>query len=58
MAKITKRTIDALSPGDTIWDAEVKGFGARCQKTAKTYVLKYRYGSRQRWIAIGKHGSP
>ena len=58
MAKITKRTVDALKPGDIVWDTEVRGFGARCQKSAKTYVLKYRYGSRQRWITIGKHGSP
>jgi len=56
--KIIKRVVDALKPGDLVWDAEIKGFGARCQKSAKTYVLKYRFGHRQRWYTIGKHGSP
>jgi hypothetical protein len=42
MPKITKRTVDALTPGDLIWDNGVLGFGIRCQRKAKTYVLKYR----------------
>ncbi len=58
MAKITKRIVDGLKPGDLVWDEEVKGFGVRCQKSAKAYVLKFRHGSRQRWVTIGKHGSP
>jgi integrase len=58
MAKITKRTVDALKPGEIAWDSEIKGFGARCQRKAKTYVLKYRAGTRQRWLTIGRHGSP
>jgi len=58
MAKITKRTVDALKPGELIWDSEIKGFGVRCQKKAKSYVLKFRHGGRQRWVTIGKHGSP
>ena len=58
MAKITKRTIDALKQGEIVWDSEIKGFGARCQRKAKTYVLKFRAGGRQRWYTIGKHGSP
>lgn len=49
MAKITKRTVDALKPGEIAWDSEIKGFGARCQRKAKTYVLKFRAGNRQRW---------
>jgi hypothetical protein len=61
-AKITKRTVDQLSPGsqDVLrWDAEVKGFGIRCRTSgAKHYVLKMRIGGRQRWITIGRHGSP
>lgn len=56
--KITKRTVDALKPGELVWDAEVKGFGVRCQRAAKVYVLKTRVGGRQRWITIGRHGSP
>lgn len=56
--RITKRTVDSLKPGALVWDSEVKGFGVRCQRVAKTYVLKTRIGGRQRWITIGRHGSP
>lgn len=56
--KIGKRAVDVLKPGEVIWDAEIKGFGVRCQKAAKVYILKYRFGHRQRWYSIGKHGSP
>jgi integrase len=60
--KITKRTVDQLSPAgrDVLrWDAEVKGFGIRCRTSgAKHYILKMRVGGRQRWITIGRHGSP
>ncbi len=56
--RITKRTVDSLKPGGLVWDSEVKGFGVRCQRTAKTYVLKTRIGGLQRWITIGRHGSP
>lgn len=56
--RITKRTVDNLKPGGLVWDSEVKGFGVRCQRAAKTYVLKTRIGGVQRWITIGRHGSP
>lgn len=61
-AKITKRAVDQLSPGSRyvlLWDKEVKGFGVRCRPSgSKHYVLKMRVGGRQRWITIGRHGSP
>ena len=60
--KITKRTVDQLSPSSRdvlVWDSEVRGFGFRCRTSgAKHYVLKMRVGGRQRWITIGRHGSP
>jgi integrase len=61
--RITKRTIDHLIAGehDTIfWDSDVKGFGVRCRhgSGAKYYILKMRIGGRQRWLTIGRHGSP
>lgn len=56
--RITKRTVDALKPGQITWDTDVKGFGARCQRSAKVYVLKTRVNGRQRWLSIGRHGSP
>jgi integrase len=62
MAKITKRTVDALKPaGDRdafLWDDELPGFGVRCRRSgAKVYFLKYRTaGGRQRWLTLGQHG--
>lgn len=55
---ITKRVADSLKPGETVWDSAVRGFGVRCQRRDKVYVLKYVFRRRQRWISIGKHGSP
>jgi integrase len=57
-SRLTKRMVDALKPGEIAWDADVAGFGVRCQARAKTYVLKARVNGRQRWFTIGKHGSP
>ena len=56
--RITKRVVDALKPGEITWDIEVKGFGVRCQRRDKVYVLKVRVHGRQRWFSIGPHGSP
>jgi hypothetical protein len=58
MTRITKRTVDALMPENVVWDSEVVGFGVRCQKRAKVYILKTSVSGRQRWFTIGKHGSP
>lgn len=58
LRKITKALVDALAPDELAWDAEVKGFGIRCQRRDRVYVLKYRASGRQRWYTIGKHGSP
>src|SRR3712207_4815345 len=56
--KITKAVVDALQPGAIAWDADVKGFGVRCQRRDRVYLVKYRAHGRQRWYTIGKHGSP
>jgi integrase len=57
-SKITKRTVDALQSG-VVWDGEIKGFGVRRRASgANYYILKMRVGGRQRWITIGRHGSP
>jgi len=55
---ISKTVVDRLQPGQIAWDAEVKGFGVRCQRRYKIFILKYRIFGRPRWISIGKHGSP
>jgi integrase len=63
MPKIKKRTVDAAplpdkgDPDGFLWDTELKGFGLRIKPSGvKTYVLKYRVGSRTRRLTIGKHG--
>ena len=56
--RITKRMVDSLVPGQTIWDAEIRGFGVRCQRRDKVYMLKTRVGGRKRWFTVGHHGSP
>jgi integrase len=58
-SKITKRTVDQLGGAGILWDSEVVGFGVRCRPSgAKYYLVKMRTGGRQRWITIGRHGSP
>jgi integrase len=58
--RIGLREVRALGPDEIIWDTAVTGFAARRQKgDAVTYLVKYRTAeSRQRWHAIGRHGSP
>jgi len=60
---LTIKTITTIPPGKTLWDdgkGAVAGLGARRQRgNAVTYVLKFRtQDGRQRWLTIGRHGSP
>lgn len=58
MARLTKRTIDALTPTAQekfVWDDEVKGFGIRILPSGqKTYLAQYRAGGRTRRVKIGR----
>ena len=59
-AKITKRRIDNLKPGQIVVDDEIKGFVARrLHSGAITYGFRYRDRgtSKQRWLGLGLHGS-
>jgi integrase len=58
--KIGLREVRALQPAEILWDSAVSGFGARRQAgDAISYFLKYRStDGRQRWMTIGRHGSP
>jgi integrase len=64
MPRLTKRLVDAAtvisSGAETfLWDADVKGFGVRVKPTgAKSFVLKYRVGTKTRRYTISKVGSP
>jgi integrase len=53
---ITKTAVEALSPGEAIWDDKLPGFGARRQKHAASYILKYRVFGRQQLYTLGQHG--
>jgi len=56
--RISLRVIASLEPGETVWDVSVKGFGVRRQRRTAVYVFKYRIRGRQRFLTIGRHGSP
>ncbi len=56
---ITKRSIDAMQPGDMFADDDVRGFYARCLPSGeKTYGFRYRDRStgQRRWLSLGLHG--
>jgi Arm DNA-binding domain len=66
MARITKRTIDALKPQGKpyiVYDGDVKGFGVRVAPGGmKSYILEYRPGAGGRGVAkkrltLGRHGA-
>jgi integrase len=62
VGSITKRAVDALTPGATarmVWDRELPRFGLKCTPAgAKSYVVQYRIGRRLRRYTIGRHGAP
>jgi integrase len=58
-ARISKRTVDKLKPGDQIADLDVRGFSARCLPSgAVSFDLRYRTaaGERRR-LSLGVHGA-
>ena len=62
MAKITKRTVDALAGQErerVVWDDDqIKGFGVRVHPTGrKVYIVKTRYRGRVIKMTIGPHGA-
>ncbi|MCX5581201.1 site-specific integrase [Kaistia terrae] len=62
--RLTKRVIDdlAVSPGEReifLWDDAVTGYGVRVSPTGrKVLLVRYRIGSRQRFLSLGPLGSP
>ena len=57
--EITKRTVDALKPGQQITDSRTRGFRARCLPSGLvTFSLRYRNGGGQRHeLPLGLHGT-
>jgi len=58
IGKLTKSTVEKLPLHSVMWDSAVVGFGARRQLRHVHYLLRYRLNGRQRFVSIGKHGSP
>jgi integrase len=58
IGKVTKATVERLGQGQLLWDQSLVGFGARRQLRHVHYLLRYRMNGRQRFITIGRHGSP
>jgi len=56
--RITRRVVEALRPGETVWDDRVIGFGVRRQKRGVSYIVKARLKGRQKLLTIGRHASP
>jgi integrase len=57
-ARVTIASVDALGPDEILWDTDLKGFGVRRQARAVSYIVKTRVYGQQRWLTIGRHGSP
>jgi hypothetical protein len=60
LPKLTKRIIDALTPGPKdffAWDEELKGFGVReLPSGQKTFLVQYRYEGHTRRVKLGRFG--
>jgi integrase len=56
--RLSLRVVEDLAPGQIVWDTQVRGFGIRCQRAKKIYILKAAIAGRQRWFSIGEHGAP
>ena len=61
MARLTKRVVDQITPGDKEtmhWDDELRGFGVRVWPSGrKVYMVMSRVKGRLRRITIGTHGA-
>lgn len=59
-AKITKRSVDAVTPGTTdlyLWDSDLRGFGLKVTPAgSRIYLVQYRAGGRTRRVTIARHG--
>lgn len=58
MSKLTQKAVEDLAPAAEeycVWDAQVAGLGVRVRPSgAKSFVLMYRLGGKQRKHTMGK----
>jgi hypothetical protein len=55
-AKITKKSVDALTKGETLFDTELRGFMVRARGSSKSFAVKYSVAGRQRIFTLGRYG--
>jgi integrase len=58
LGKVTKQTVEKLPLNTMLWDTALVGFGVRRQLKSAFYLVRYRIGGKQRFLSIGRHGSP
>jgi integrase len=58
LGKISKQVVERLPLETLLWDTTLIGFGVRRQRKAPFYLVRYRIAGRQRFLSIGRHGSP
>lgn len=57
--KLSLSIVQNVPSGSICWDAQTKGFGVQGNHNGTvTFVLKTRVRGRQRWVTIGRLGSP
>jgi integrase len=54
--RITTAVVEAMQPGEAVWDSETRGFGVRYRARDRVYLIKTRIKGRQRILTIGRHG--
>jgi len=54
--RIDDDAVEAMQPGETLWDKEARGFGVRHRARDRSYIVKTRSKGRQCILTIGKHG--
>jgi integrase len=52
------RVVQAMKPGQTVWDAKLPGFGARRQTKCVSYFVKYRLAGVQKFATLGRYPGP
>jgi integrase len=55
--RITAALVDAMKPGDTVFDDDVRGFMVRHRGRSPQYAVKARIKGRQTILKIGRHGT-
>jgi integrase len=57
--RITTAAVNAMKPGDIIWDGTLAGFGVRCRRRSKSFIVFYRTRDtgQQRLVTLGRYGA-